>query len=185
MSLREALAGLLLRRPAHGYELYTTLDAELGPLWSTRQSQAYVTVGRMVRDGLVATSRVRQETRPDRHVLTLTESGRRLAEDWLEHGDDAEELVVRLAVARLVRPEQYRKLVEEALADRMSALHELRVRREAEPGFAREAIALEIARVDGEVRWLAGQRDRSPEIVSLPNGSSVRTDDRASKLESA
>lgn len=185
MSLRDALAALLLRGPTHGYELHTTLDGELGPLWSTRQSQAYVTVGRMVRDGLVATSRVRQETRPDRRILTLTESGRRLAEEWLEHGRDAEELVVRLAIGRLVRPEHYRELVQAALAERMSTLHELRVRREAERGFAREAIGLEIARVEGEVRWLASQLDRSAEIVSLPKGSSVRTDDHPSKLESA
>src|SRR6266508_3301151 len=76
MGLQGVLAGLLLDSPAHGYQLQATLAAELGPLWVTRASQVYLTLGRMQRDGLVTARRVRQSTRPDRQLLELTARGR-------------------------------------------------------------------------------------------------------------
>ena len=72
MSLSGALAALLLTGPSYGYELHTTLEAELGSLWATRASQVYLTLCRMTRDGLVTSERIHQDTRPDRQRLTLT-----------------------------------------------------------------------------------------------------------------
>src|SRR6266508_604763 len=100
VGLREVLAGLLLEGPAHGYRLHATLEAELGPLWQTRASQVYLTLGRMERDGLASSRRVRQATRPDRQLLELTERGRALAERWLSGPGAPDEAVVRLAALR-------------------------------------------------------------------------------------
>src|SRR6266487_1236391 len=92
MALREVLCSLLLEGPAHGYQLQVTLEAELGPLWVTRASQVYLTLGRMQRDGLVVSRRVRQANRPDRQLLRLTARGRAVATDWLFAPGPAEEI---------------------------------------------------------------------------------------------
>ncbi len=180
MSLSGALAALLLAGPSHGYELHATLEAELGSSWVTRPAQVYLTLGRMGRDGLVTTERVRQETRPDRQRLTLTATGRQAAEGWLARGP-ADELVVRLAVARLVVPDRIPVLLNTMIEERSAALHRLRTARgEDEGGFRQEARDAEIRAVEGQLRWLEGLRRHLDEIVARPR---VRpTDERAAEL---
>jgi len=171
MGLQGVLAGLLLDGPAHGYQLQATLAAELGPLWVTRASQVYLTLGRMQRDGLVTARRVRQSTRPDRQLLELTARGRAAALEWLERPGPADEVVVRLAVARLALPNGFRDLAETVLAERSAALRSLReLRDEVDGGFQREAVQAEIFRTQAEVRWLAGVRDRGEELAAAPRG---------------
>ena len=172
MGLQGVLAGLLLDGPAHGYQLQATLAAELGPLWVTRASQVYLTLGRMQRDGLVTARRVRQSARPDRQLLELTAHGRAAALEWLERPGPAGEVVVRLAVARLVLADRFRDLAETVLAERSAALRGLRELRDEVDGggFQREAVEAEIFRVQAEVRWLAGVRDRGEELAAAPRG---------------
>lgn len=181
MGLQGALAGLLLLGPAHGYELHTRLAAELGPLWVTKPSQVYLTLGRMQRDHLVTATRVAQQRRPDRQLLALTASGRHVAHRYLEQAGPRDELVVRLAVARLAGPDWFADLAEQLLAERSAALRELRaVRGTVEGGFQREAVEAEIQRTQAEVRWLAGVRDRAAAIVAAPPGR--KADDGVAKL---
>ena len=154
--------------PSHGYELHATLEAELGSTWVTRPAQVYLTLGRMGRDGLVTSQRIHQETRPDRQRLTLTEAGRRAAEDWLAAGP-TDELVVRLAVARLVVPERLPALVAAMIDERTAALHRLRAARaEDTDGFRAEARDAEIAAAEAQLRWLDGLRDHLEELVARP-----------------
>src|SRR6266540_3690324 len=164
MGLQGVLAGLLLDSPAHGYQLQATLAAELGPLWVTRASQVYLTLGRMQRDGLVTARRVRQSTRPDRQLLELTARGRAAALEWLERPGPADEVVVRLAVARLALPNRFRDLAETVLAERSAALRSLRELRDEVDGggFQREAVQAEIFRTQAEVRWLAATAGPGP-----------------------
>jgi DNA-binding PadR family transcriptional regulator len=172
MGLRGVLAGLLLDGPAHGYQLQATLAAELGPLWVTRASQVYLTLGRMQRDGLVTATRVHQSTRPDRQLLELTTRGRAAALEWLERPGQADEVVVRLAVARLALPNRFRDLTETVLTERSAALRSLRELRDEVDGggFQREAVEAEIFHTQAEVRWLAGVRDRGEELAAAPRG---------------
>jgi DNA-binding PadR family transcriptional regulator len=171
-SLQGMLGGLLLAGPAHGYRLQATLEGELGPLWITRASQLYLTLGRMRRDGLVAAHRVRQATRPDRQIFELTARGRAAARAWLfEPGDDAD-LVVRLAVARLLGAAPFGELVETASAAQAATLRTLRTLRErVTGGFQRQAVEAEVFRVQAELRWLAHVRDHADEIVATPRGA--------------
>lgn len=169
MSLAGALAALLLNGPSHGYELHATIDAELGSVWVTRPAQVYMTLGRMSRDGLLTSERIHQETRPDRQLLRLTEAGVRAGEAWLA-GGPADELVVRMAVARLVAPGQLATLVQSAIDERGEALHRLRAARAGvEGGFRVEALDAEILAVEGQLRWLNGLRDHLDEIVARPH----------------
>jgi DNA-binding PadR family transcriptional regulator len=172
MGIQGILAGLLVGGPAHGYQLKATLEEELGPLWVTSASQVYLTLGRMQRDGVVSSRRVRQERRPDRQLLALTASGRALAAEWLFESDDPDESVVRLAVARLVVPDRFAELTEIIAEQRSTALTELRsLRRDATQGFQREAIDAEIQRVQADLRWTAAVRDHAEAILKRPPGA--------------
>ena len=155
MSLGDALAALLLRGPAHGYELRAVLEAELGPLWVTRPSQVYLTLGRLARDGLIHGTRIPQEGRPDRTTFSLTAAGRRVGKAWLAGPGSSEEIPVRLAIGRLVDPARFAELVETIAAERREALRRLRaVHAEARDGFAPEALEREIRQVEADLRWL-------------------------------
>ena len=179
MGLSGALAALLLPGPSHGYELHATLEAELGSTWVTRPAQVYLTLGRMGRDGLVTSERIRQATRPDRQRLTLTDAGQCAADEWLTAGP-ADELVVRLAVARLVIPERLPALVAAMTDERTAMLHRLRAARaDDEGGFRAEARDAEIAAIEAQLRWLNGLRGHVEEIVARPRVR--RTDERAAE----
>ncbi|MHB8613349.1 MAG: PadR family transcriptional regulator [Candidatus Dormibacteraceae bacterium] len=171
MGLQEALAALLSAGPAHGYQLFSMLEGELGPAWETRQSQLYLTLGRMERDGLISGRRIRQQPLPDRQVLELTAKGRAIADRWLAGAGPHSEIVVKLAVARLARPELFITLVaaiSDEFAGRLKALRQLA--RSTRPGFQQQALALEIARRQADIRWLSSIRDDTEAILAQPRG---------------
>jgi DNA-binding PadR family transcriptional regulator len=172
LGLQGALAAVLLEGPAHGYQLHATLEAELGPLWITRSSQVYLTLGRMVRDGLITIRCVRQATRPDRQQLALTSRGREVAHKWLFDPGPSQEIVVRLAVARLVIPDRFEELATTIAEERAATLRRLRVlRAEADQGFQAEAVDVDVLRLQGELRWIARLRERQAEILARPRAS--------------
>jgi DNA-binding PadR family transcriptional regulator len=147
----------------------TTLEAELGPLWETRASRIYLTLARMERDGLITSTRVRQDSRPDRRLLRLTARGRLMAEGWLAGEGSGEDAVTRLAVARVVLPSAFDRLASALAGSRSARLQHLRkLRQEAHDGFQLEALDAETARVQADLRWLATVRERSDEIVGRP-----------------
>jgi DNA-binding PadR family transcriptional regulator len=169
MSLQGALCALLLRGPAHGYELLATLEGELGVLWETRASQLYLTLGRMERDGLVTSTAVAQSRRPTRQILELTRRGVSEAKEWLNDSPASGDLVVLMAVARLVSPKRFPELVAAASDQRSALLRGLRsMRVDALEGFQPFALDAEITRVQGELRWLHSLQERADEIISRP-----------------
>lgn len=169
MSLLGCLSALLLKGPSHGYELKTTLEAELGPLWMTRASQVYLTLGRMVRDGLVNSRRIRQTRRPDRQLLGLTAKGRELGYEWLFEPDDPDEIVVRLAVGRLVVPDRFKELITAIVEERAARLRQLRqLRATVDQGFQKEAVDAEIHRVQADLRWVESLAERISALITRP-----------------
>lgn len=169
MGLNGCLAALLLPGPAHGYQLKGTLEAELGALWETRASHIYMSLGRMVRDGLVTSRRIRQDTRPDRQLLELTTAGRQLAQSWLFESGPADEIVVRVAVGRVVVPDRFAELLDRVVAERSAALRQLRAMRpEVDEGFHREALEEEVMRTQAQLRWATLVREQAEELLRRP-----------------
>jgi DNA-binding PadR family transcriptional regulator len=171
MGLQEAVAGLLSAGPAHGYQLFSILEGELGPAWETRQSHLYLTLARMERNGLLSARRIRQDSLPDRQVLELTLAGRAMADQWLTSAEPQSEMVVKLAVARLARPELFEDLaaaISDDVAGRLKTLRQLTGSLGA--GFQEQALALEIARRQAEIRWLSSVRDDMSAILAQPPG---------------
>jgi len=81
--LKCALLGFLKYESKTGYELKQTMDKSTGHFWHAKQSQIYTTLKKLEEDGLVTSHPEPQESRPDRRVYTITESGEKALQEWL------------------------------------------------------------------------------------------------------
>ena len=82
--LKFALLGFLQSDPKTGYDLKQVMDKSTNHFWHAKQSQIYTTLKQMEIDGLVESHAEPQESRPDRKVYTITESGISAMHDWLQ-----------------------------------------------------------------------------------------------------
>lgn len=80
MSLRYALLGLLVDRPASGYDLLGDFKESLGNVWPATQSQIYTELAKLAADGLIAVS---DEGPRGRKEYTITEDGVDNLRTWL------------------------------------------------------------------------------------------------------
>jgi DNA-binding PadR family transcriptional regulator len=79
-----AALGLLSFGPMSGYELKQVADRSIRHFyWSPAKSQIYAELRRLHRAGMVTEEHVEQETRPDKRVYQITDSGRRALASWL------------------------------------------------------------------------------------------------------
>ena len=82
--VQEVLLALLAGEASHGYQLRARLALALGPLaGALNDGQVYVTLNRLEKSGLLASTRVGQADRPDRKVYELTPAGRERVAAWL------------------------------------------------------------------------------------------------------
>lgn len=82
--MRNAILALLAEEPAHGYDLKGKLEGRFSAAWpSVNIGQVYSTLGRLERDGLVASESIAQGHRPEKRVYELTEAGREELWLWL------------------------------------------------------------------------------------------------------
>ncbi len=104
--MRNTLLALLAEGTAHGYELKHAVEQTFGDAWPPLNiGQIYTTLGRLERDGLVASAHVAQAGRPDKRVYELTDAGREEVRRWLEEPVSGprlkDEFFTKLILARL------------------------------------------------------------------------------------
>jgi hypothetical protein len=105
-------------------------------------------------------------------LVRLTPLGRANAETWLMAGDSPQDLVIRLAVARIAVPKRFEAIADAAVHEGTEKLQRLRsLRKGLEGGFQAESVDLEIMRVQAEIRWAASVRDRAVELLTRPRAS--------------
>jgi len=81
--LKHAILGFVKYKPSTGYEIKQTMDKSTGHFWHAKQSQIYTTLKKLEEDGLVTSHHEPQESRPDRRVYIITESGCKELQEWL------------------------------------------------------------------------------------------------------
>lgn len=135
MSLDRLILGFLDEEPQSGYDLKVRcFDAAAPAFWSADQAQIYRTLERLERDGLVSSRSRRTPGRPDRHVFSLTESGRAALGSWMVDDDPLspvrEPALAKLALATHATDDEligslgsYRARLEKRL-DGLEAQHE-------------------------------------------------------------
>lgn len=75
MALRHAVLAALLEGELSGYQLAKAFDLGVANFWYARPQQVYAELGRLERDGLVRGREVVQESRPNKRLFQVTESG--------------------------------------------------------------------------------------------------------------
>jgi DNA-binding PadR family transcriptional regulator len=104
--MKHILLAFVERGVGHGYELKQAIEQAFGDAYPPiNVGQIYTTLARLERDGLVCSSHVAQDGRPDKRVYALTDAGRAELDAWFEAPSDEPKL----------RDEFYSKLVLGAL----------------------------------------------------------------------
>jgi DNA-binding PadR family transcriptional regulator len=105
LSLKYGLLGYLSEGPQTGYVLHKLYPKPIRPTIG----YIYRSLIAMTKEGLVESTRVNQEKRPDRNVFTITEAGRAELANWLttplHFSIPRNTLIVQLAFGRLAGKE--------------------------------------------------------------------------------
>jgi DNA-binding PadR family transcriptional regulator len=112
-----ALLGLLSLGPMSGYDLRQLIPQSIGHFWSESYGQIYPSLKRMTAEKLLDKKTERGKGRPDRHVYSLTESGREELRGWLRapvelRNVSRNELLLKVFFGAQVAPAEVRKHVE-------------------------------------------------------------------------
>ena len=76
MDLRLVIMGLLMKGPAHGYDLKQTLERELSPFFEVSSAPLYYTLKKLEQEGVVTKWGAVSGRRPKKYVYSLTAAGR-------------------------------------------------------------------------------------------------------------
>lgn len=118
MSLRYALLGLLVEKPATGYQLHQQFKEKRVYFWHAHHTQIYRELNRMEADEWVTSEVIPQEDLPDKKVYTVTETGRKELTNWVLHEAShppniKDEFLVRVAAFHTISTEQAIQLLQE------------------------------------------------------------------------
>ena len=91
--LKHGILGLLNYGDMTGYEIMTVFRDSLSHFWVAQTSQIYRELGTLEDKGWIQSTHVEQESRPDKNVLSITETGREELLRWLR--DDKVKKTVR------------------------------------------------------------------------------------------
>ncbi|WP_405826090.1 PadR family transcriptional regulator [Streptomyces sp. NBC_00838] len=109
MSLRHAVLAALIQGEASGYELTKRFDVGVANFWHSRPQQLYAELARLHGEGLVRATEVVQESRPNKRLYSLTDTGTRALVDFaagpLRPTNLRDELTVAVQCADVVEPE--------------------------------------------------------------------------------
>ncbi|ACZ29740.1 transcriptional regulator, PadR-like family [Xylanimonas cellulosilytica DSM 15894] len=174
MSIRQGFLALLSEQPMGGYQLRQEFEARTGGTWPLNIGQAYTTLQRLQRDGLVEpmpdddgaaevqASSSKSGPNPERY--RLTDAGRAEATAWWQrpvtrNAPARDELAIKLALAVTVRGVDVGVVVQKQRTETLRALRDYtRLKKDATadgPGLA-WALVLDslIFAAEAEVRWL-------------------------------
>lgn len=84
MSTKHALLGLLLEGPSYPYQLADRLKARLGPAWALNSGQVSNAINQMKKEKLIEPVADGPGGQKRRRSVSITESGEREFEAWLE-----------------------------------------------------------------------------------------------------
>jgi len=163
---RFVLLGLLLGKPAHGYDLARRFAAgsALGDVIYLGPSHLYSLLARLERDGFVSGEVQDGGSLPQRRVYRLTDAGREVVERWIEepvsHPRDMRiDFPLKLYMARDLGKERVEELIERQRA--VFREYIARLQDEKEPGDGSEDAAFidlmrmgRIGRAQAALGWL-------------------------------
>jgi len=159
--MREAMLALLMKEPAHGYELRQRLSGALGLVGEVvNPGQVYVTLSRLERAGLVRADQVEQSAAPDKKVYEVTAAGREQVGSWLMDSSWPKvapvEFHLKLVAASATGLADPVALIDAQRRDLLRRLREVQRLAQADSGDDDGALLLEgtALRLQADIRWL-------------------------------
>ncbi|WP_275003158.1 PadR family transcriptional regulator [Promicromonospora iranensis] len=161
MSIRQGFLALLSEQPMHGYQLRQEFERRTGGAWPLNIGQAYTTLARLQRDGLVEPVAEGTEDSPEQ--FRLTESGAAQAEAWWvtsvgREKPGRDELAIKLALAVTVPGVDATAVVRRQRDETLRALRALtKQKRDLDPAVdLAHSLVLEsqVFAAEAEARWL-------------------------------
>jgi len=84
VSPENALLGILMTGPKHGYELHGYMSDRMNEFWQLSMSQIYALLKRLEREGCIISRQERQENRPAKKIFSLTQTGEKRFLSWVQ-----------------------------------------------------------------------------------------------------
>jgi DNA-binding PadR family transcriptional regulator len=160
MSIRLGLLAMFADGPKYGYQARAQFESRTGGTWPVNVGQAYTTLERLERDGLVASQGADDE---GRMVYAITQDGRVALERWFHTpiaptGQPRDELAIKLLMAATLDGVDISAVVQRQRTESMRLLRDCTaLRREAEHADDAAGLLLldrMIFALEGDVRWL-------------------------------
>lgn len=177
MSVRNALLGLLVQKPRHGYELLNAFSAVAGgeQNWGVKPAQIYTTLARLEEAGLI-TPAGQIDGQAEKRIYTVTAAGLEELCAWFltpvrsEHQRD--EFFLKLMLALATGEADPRKVMQVQRASLYRELHDLTAQRSAlDPRQALAQILLldqAIMHIEADLRWLDMVEARLEDVRRQP-----------------
>lgn len=189
MSVRNALLALLDDGAKYGFQLKKDFEQATSKMWPINVGQIYTTLGRLVRDGLVAEEGSDDEGRPR---YRRTDAGREELAGWFDVPRPAErperdDLVIKVAMALRGPPELASRVITAQRAEGTRAL-QLLVREQRSAGDELTAAAVwdaAVTRTEAEIRWLDLTAARLRNSAARPSDHNQTTQHGTSASEGA
>lgn len=168
MSVRYGVLGLLAKEPRHGYELKNSFEEISGGFWNVNYGQIYITIDRLLKEGLLesdAQTDVSRQSR-ERKVYTITPKGLDELRQWLAKPVDKvrplrDEVFIKLALLDYKQPGPILKLLEGQRQLYLSKMAELtRKKRQLKSTHGEEGIIADLLidaalfHAEADLRWL-------------------------------
>lgn len=106
MAISHAILAALTQTPCSGYDLSKQFAGKEGFFWYATQQQIYRELSKLEEQGYVSAEIIRQEGRPDKKILSITETGKEYLHDWIieptEVSPIKDELQIKLFAASVV-----------------------------------------------------------------------------------
>ncbi|BAZ41770.1 PadR-like family transcriptional regulator [Calothrix sp. NIES-4101] len=106
MAISHAILAVLLESSCSGYDLSKQFAGSVGFFWHATQQQIYRELTKLQEQGYASAEVIRQEGRPDKKVLSITETGKDYLRNWIQEPLDVspfkDELLVKIFAGELV-----------------------------------------------------------------------------------
>jgi DNA-binding PadR family transcriptional regulator len=160
--IKEALLGLLVAQPMHGYELKVELDKVLGRTTPVNVGQVYTALAGLEKSGLVRTELVaRDEQRAEMKVYSLSPAGRDRLSQWLAEPvtkvDLRDELFLKLSLARRTGQADVGAIVQAQRLTTLRSIQELtQLKERLAPDDEEVTLLIEgaILHLEADLNWL-------------------------------